>query len=602
MLLTLGNVVIVVSASNEHQPEWPTSWILADIDPNEAGSTKDYRDIHMAFYNYDTEYLYLRLECFGAPNFAFDSESRYKWFIDADDPHNMAWQGGNVYDAEFLLFVEDSPKPGGDGSGEVYFLPDVDGDGLIGDDWPNYLQNPGPILNPLIAGYRVINNSIDVYIRQADLGNPVSPYFTYSADQEDPNLDSTATGDRSDSYWDEDLSQADVGITIAASAEMVYAEDLLTYTLHVTNHGPNNAVTVNVTDILPDEITFIDAVPLQDDLIDRTIFWNFTSLAIDDSIFITITVAINNDTNLGVITNYAAVSSDTHDPMPGNNVVVKNTTVSVDNDGDGIPDCNDSDDDNDGYSDENETACGSDPLDNESIPSDFDGDFIPDCVDPDDDNDGVPDDEDAYPYDPTQTEDTIHDGGDTITGGNNDESDSSTSPDNTPATDDTNNLTGDNSTGDSSLGFGAEDNDTLNSSYNPISAPSITGPSEGYTDVLYNFSVHSNTSDVDVMFIIDWGDGISNGSDFLVAGSVWMIPHKWSQPGQYLISVTAFNNQSNATTSQTINIDTPTVPGGYNADPGNVLFVLLSLLSLMFLFLYFLLGKRKKDQKKEVKK
>ena len=33
--------------------------------------------------------------------------------------------------AEFLLFVEDSPKPGGDGIGDIYLLHDVDGDGFI---------------------------------------------------------------------------------------------------------------------------------------------------------------------------------------------------------------------------------------------------------------------------------------------------------------------------------------------------------------------------------------------------------------------------------------------------------------------------------------
>jgi hypothetical protein len=68
------------------------------------------------------------------------------------------------------------------------------------------------------------------------------------------------------------------------------------------------------------------------------------------------------------------------------------------------------DEDNDGYSDSDEVACGSDPLNACSVPDDFDGDFNPDCVDTDDDNDGVPDDEDAFPYDPTETDDTDGDG------------------------------------------------------------------------------------------------------------------------------------------------------------------------------------------------
>jgi hypothetical protein len=69
----------------------------------------------------------------------------------------------------------------------------------------------------------------------------------------------------------------------------------------------------------------------------------------------------------------------------------------ADNDGDGVGDNADTDDDNDGQSDEDETACGSDPLSANSQAPDSDGDNLPDCVDPDDDNDGVPDDLDICP-------------------------------------------------------------------------------------------------------------------------------------------------------------------------------------------------------------
>jgi hypothetical protein len=63
----------------------------------------------------------------------------------------------------------------------------------------------------------------------------------------------------------------------------------------------------------------------------------------------------------------------------------------LDTDNDGIPDSIDPDDDNDGQSDVDEVACGSDPLDAYSRSPDFDNDDIPDCVDPDDDGDNVDD-------------------------------------------------------------------------------------------------------------------------------------------------------------------------------------------------------------------
>ena len=83
---------------------------------------------------------------------------------------------------------------------------------------------------------------------------------------------------------------------------------------------------------------------------------------------------------------------------------------SIDTDSDGIPDCLDPDDDNDGQSDLHEEACGSDPIDAASLSPDFDSDGIPDCLDPDDDNDGCLDLSDAFPLDASECLDTDQDG------------------------------------------------------------------------------------------------------------------------------------------------------------------------------------------------
>lgn len=82
----------------------------------------------------------------------------------------------------------------------------------------------------------------------------------------------------------------------------------------------------------------------------------------------------------------------------------------IDTDGDGIPDSQDPDDDNDGWSDEEEQEFGTDPKNPDDYPLDTDGDHIPDSIDTDDDNDGVADTEDAFPKDPSEWKDTDGDG------------------------------------------------------------------------------------------------------------------------------------------------------------------------------------------------
>ena len=93
----------------------------------------------------------------------------------------------------------------------------------------------------------------------------------------------------------------------------------------------------------------------------------------------------------------------------GGNVVPKDPVPPLDSDADGVPDTEDLDDDNDGQPDTVELACGTDPLDAQSLAADADTDGIVDCLDPDLDNDGVENPADAFPLDPTEWADTDRD-------------------------------------------------------------------------------------------------------------------------------------------------------------------------------------------------
>ena len=86
-----------------------------------------------------------------------------------------------------------------------------------------------------------------------------------------------------------------------------------------------------------------------------------------------------------------------------------NTTLSGDECDSGAYEI-DQDDDGDAWSDEDESVCDADSLDNTSVPADLDGDYICDIVDTDDDDDGVADESDIWPRDSCAAFDTDSDG------------------------------------------------------------------------------------------------------------------------------------------------------------------------------------------------
>ena len=96
--------------------------------------------------------------------------------------------------------------------------------------------------------------------------------------------------------------------------------------------------------------------------------------------------------------------SDIDETACGSNSLVA-SLVPVDANGDGICDAVSTDDDADTYSDDEETQCGSDPLDATSIPADLDNDTICDALDDDIDGDGTANADDMYPRDPSKHED-----------------------------------------------------------------------------------------------------------------------------------------------------------------------------------------------------
>ena len=125
---------------------------------------------------------------------------------------------------------------------------------------------------------------------------------------------------------------ADLSITKTASPDPVTTGDDLTYTVTVTNNGPDPATSVTVTDNLPPETTFVSCSSTGSGVCggsgnNRTV--TFALLPSGASETITFVANVNCSVADGtVISNTATVSSSTPDPDPNNDSSTATVTAS----------------------------------------------------------------------------------------------------------------------------------------------------------------------------------------------------------------------------------------------------------------------------------
>ena len=121
-----------------------------------------------------------------------------------------------------------------------------------------------------------------------------------------------------------EILEADLSVTVQAAPDPVEVGGLLTYTLQVTNHGPEAAEAVVLTDTLPAGAVFVSA---SQGCVSgaQGVVCSLGTLASGDSA--TLVLVVQAPQSPGIISNQVSVTSDMDDPQPGNNQASVETTV-----------------------------------------------------------------------------------------------------------------------------------------------------------------------------------------------------------------------------------------------------------------------------------
>jgi uncharacterized repeat protein (TIGR01451 family) len=124
------------------------------------------------------------------------------------------------------------------------------------------------------------------------------------------------------------VDPADLSLTKSDSPDPVVEDGVLTYTLEVTNAGPDPATNVVVSDDLPGQVDPVSAEPSTGNcaIQGKKVTCELGTLASAASATVTIQVTPKK---AGPITNEAEVESEVEDPQPANNRDAENTAVTA---------------------------------------------------------------------------------------------------------------------------------------------------------------------------------------------------------------------------------------------------------------------------------
>ncbi len=105
---------------------------------------------------------------------------------------------------------------------------------------------------------------------------------------------------------------ADMRLDMGVDNATPVINDTITFTITVTNDGPNNATGTSVLDLLPAGLTFISATPSQGSYTPASGVWDIGAIA--DGVIATLDISARVDSTAGIINTAELITSDQPDP------------------------------------------------------------------------------------------------------------------------------------------------------------------------------------------------------------------------------------------------------------------------------------------------
>jgi uncharacterized repeat protein (TIGR01451 family) len=188
------------------------------------------------------------------------------------------------------------------------------------------------------------NNRRDIFVRDLQTGTVVRVSVSTAGEQGnsesinpkisddglvvafESNSNNLVPGANGGLFVHDDRPAADLSVVKSDSPDPVTRGAELTYSVVVTNNGPNPAVNVQLTDTLPADVEVVSATATAGSCaqIETAVACSLGDMSSGSSVTVTIIVTAKKD---GTLTNTAHVDSISPDPDPANNTDTEETVV-----------------------------------------------------------------------------------------------------------------------------------------------------------------------------------------------------------------------------------------------------------------------------------